>query len=159
MSEERKWSAKEAAKAGQKFRREARQIFSQYQKDLTGKLDEVRLIIRPRPRLIPRKVWLWCTNLFVDLNNANKALIFESPSDYLTRKHNEAVAQAPKKDTPQEFGDTDDTDEWEESDEIGDLIEKDTVTGSVKKGLEYQVSKPDQYGGGGSGGGYPHPHP
>lgn len=90
------WSSKEAKKAGQKFRREARSIFAEYQSDLQKKLEEVRLIIKPRPKIVPRKVWLWLSGIFVDMNNPNKALVFESPSDFLTRKHYEAVAKRDK---------------------------------------------------------------
>lgn len=92
-----KWSGKEAAKAGQMFRREARSIFAEYQKSLMQKLDEVRVIIRPRPRWVPRAAWLWLANIFVDLNNSNKALVFETPQDYIVRKHKEAVAQQSQK--------------------------------------------------------------
>ncbi len=86
-----KWSGKEAKKAGQKFRREAHSIFAEYQKGLMEKLEEVRVIIRPRPRWISRGIWLWLTNKFVDINNANKALVYESPQQYLARKHNDAL--------------------------------------------------------------------
>lgn len=120
-----KWSAKEAAKAGQKFRREARNIFADYQRDLFKKLDEVRLIIRPRPTWMPRKVWLWFANIFVDLNSADKALVFESPSEYLTRKHHEAVqVRGGHLETVQD--DTEEGAEFETSDEIGDLLDKKT---------------------------------
>lgn len=117
MSNE-KWSAKEAKKAGQKFRREARNIFAEYQRDLFKKLEEVRVVIRPKPRWIPRPMWLWFADIFVDLNNPNKSLIFETPSDFLTRKHREAVARGEKLPEAEEGDD----DEYEESDEMTDLL-------------------------------------
>lgn len=120
-----KWSSKEAAKAGQKFRREARGIFAEYQKSLFKKLDEVRVIIRPRPRIIPRKVWLWFANIFVDLNNADKALVFETPADFLTRKHHEArkrEGRAPAAVDETIAEEEQGEDEYEESDEINDLL-------------------------------------
>lgn len=114
--EHEQWSSKEAKKAGQKFRREARNIFAEYQKSLADKLDEVRLVIRPRPRFFPRRVWLWLTNIFIDLSAPNKALIFESPQEFLTRKHNEAVARQTKERIEGA--------EFEESDEVADLIDE-----------------------------------
>lgn len=119
--EHERWGSKEAKKAGQKFRREARNIFAEYQKSLADKLDEIRLIIRPRPFWMPRKVWLWFADFFVDFNSAaNKALIFESPSDYLTRKHNEAVSRTVKTNGGQQ---EEQGAEYEESDEIEDLVD------------------------------------
>ncbi len=88
-----KWSAKEAKKASQKFRREANTIFSEYRNNLMKKLDEMRIIIKPRPRWMPRKVWMWFSNIFVDLNSPNKALVVESPQDFLVRKHKESLGQ------------------------------------------------------------------
>lgn len=140
MSQE-KWSAKEAAKAGQKFRREARSIFEGYQKALFVRLEEARLIIRPRPRWMPRTIfgrnpWLWLTDFFVDTSKINTAAMVETPSDYLTRKHHEAVqiknghmetvpeGTAAKEAAIEELGDAPtDEDEWEESDDINDLVD------------------------------------
>lgn len=113
--EQKHWGSKEAKKAGQKFRREARNIFSEYQKALFKKLEDVRILIRPKPRFIPRKVWLWFADIFVDLNSADKALVFETPSDFLTRKHHEAVA---KRSTMRPVADE------EESDDIDELLEE-----------------------------------
>ena len=93
MSDTENWSSKKAKKAGQAFRREARGVFEEYQESLFKKIEEVRVIIRPRPRWIHRKIWLWLGDFFVDLNNANKALVFETPPEFLTRKHTEAVAR------------------------------------------------------------------
>ena len=87
------WSAKEAKKAGQKFRREARSIFAEYQRNLTNKLEAVRIQIRPRPKWIPHKAWLWMAEIFVDLSLADAATEFETPDNFLARKHREAVAQ------------------------------------------------------------------
>lgn len=113
-----KWSGKQAAKAGQKFRREARDIFAEYENGLKKKLEELRVIVRIKPRWIPRPVWLWFADIFVDLHSGiDQALVFETPSAYLTRKHHEAAG---KQEEMQE--DRGEMDEYEESDEIADLL-------------------------------------
>ena len=91
MTQQEHLSKKEAVVLGQKYRREARRIFAEYQQALFKKLENVRILIRPRPRYMPRKVWLWIANIFVDLNSSDKALIFETPQEFLVRKHIEAV--------------------------------------------------------------------
>lgn len=142
MNQESKWGAKEAAKAGQKFRREARNIFAEYEHDLKKKLEEVRIIVKKRPRWLARleratgwNIWLWFASFFVDLNASDKALIFETPGDFLARKHHEAVAKR----SPVMV--TKPTTTGKESGEIADLIEP-TTSSTMPKQLEYQVAAP-----------------
>lgn len=117
------WSAKEAKKAGQKFRREAKSIFADYQKSLVKHLNEMRLVLRPRPRYVPKPVFDWARNFFMDTSRLNSPVVMESPSDYLMRKHHEAVARQKGHSAVPVVEEEEEGAEWQESDEIGDILD------------------------------------
>lgn len=96
MEQDLHWSAKEAAKAGQKFRREARSVFAEYQRNLMQHLEEIRLTLKPKPRWVPQKMWWWMLGIFVNTDKLNTPGEVESPNDFLARKHHEEVAHRRK---------------------------------------------------------------
>lgn len=82
-------------KKARDYRREARQVFGEYQKNLMARLEEMRIIIRPRPKFVPRFAWKFFMNIFLDMEKAQSAPVVESPQDFLVRKHGEAQANLP----------------------------------------------------------------
>lgn len=106
------------SKKARDYRREARSVFAEYQKNLMERLEEMRIIIRPMPKWMNKKVWRFFVNIFLDMEKAETSPAVESPDRFLIRKHGEAVAKLPDG-HPWKKG-------FEESDNIADLLEPET---------------------------------
>ena len=55
-------------KIGQASRREARVAMATYQKALIEKLTVFNQVLKPRPKFVPRFVWTFLANRFIDVS-------------------------------------------------------------------------------------------
>jgi hypothetical protein len=58
---------KEARKASQMYRREARLVFRGYSIELHKNLEVLNQLLKPRPKFVPKVVWQWLGEFFIDI--------------------------------------------------------------------------------------------
>ncbi len=65
-----------AKKLAQAARREARNQVHGMAEQLKGKLGIFNDVLKPRPKYIPRKLWRWGCEIFIDVDRLQKELTF-----------------------------------------------------------------------------------
>lgn len=69
------FSSKQAKKAAQQYRREARNVFSGYQHQLKDALGSFNKVLKKRPKYIPNWAWRIGASIFIDIKAIEKPLI------------------------------------------------------------------------------------
>jgi len=67
-------SSKDAKKASQQYRREARRVLGGYQEQLKGNLDNFNKALRKRPKYCPNWLWRYGAHFFIDISVIEKPI-------------------------------------------------------------------------------------
>ena len=68
------YSSKQAKKAAQQFRREARNVFTGYQDKLKDALGGFNKVLKKRPKYCPNWLWRAGASIFIDIKAIEKPL-------------------------------------------------------------------------------------